>query len=523
MATQCFDLNLTTSNSAASSYESNSFTPSANEALCVVVAARDCVLASPTLVSTGGGVTFTLIESAYFAFGSNTHTIYVFASSGQAAASAQTVTFDCTGDAASGCIIHVHAVLNGRQYGSSMFRQKVKVSAQAPSTPTATFGSSCLTENTTLCIVGTYSTAVTPPTNWTEQRDTNLAAPSMTEETATRNSGFTGTQINYGYSDSYQHCVILLEVDSTPIAATVTTTVPTSIGGYRASSGGNVTDDGGGTVSDRGVCWKTSSPPLISDGHVHSGTGTGSFTSLASVLVPLTSYHLRAFVTTEVGTSYGAEYDFTTPIACLEAAVGRQTSWPRALTAAEVIADAAAGQESYDRSLASGTVVISGTVRNRKGAPVPAHHVRAGWWIQNLAWQPDPGAPPPTLYITGHSVDLAGKKNALTIGIDWMEKEIGVRQAELLAIPPTVVPDAIAEDVVDPDTPDTPSEPSTPVKEPGATYQFRGGGTPTGRAGAPAGMEWVSAGEAKEPGGEWISQGEVLRPIGAKWDRNPYD
>jgi len=205
------------------------------------------------------------------------------------------------------------------------------------------------------------------------------------------------------------------------------------------------------------------------------------------------------------------------------AALGRVTAWARALSASEPALDHTVGPVIYNRSLAKGTVVISGTVRNRKGAPVPAHHVRAGWWIQNLAWQPDPAEAPPTLYITGHSVDLAGKKNALTIGIDWMEKEIGVRQAELLAIPPTVVPDPVVEDIVDPDTPDTPSEPSTPVKEPGATYQFRGGGTPTGRAGAPAGMEWVSAGEAKEPGGEWISQGEVLRPIGAKWDRNPYD
>ena len=113
------------------------------------------------------------------------------------------------------------------------------------------------------------------------------------------------------------------------------------------------------------------------------------------------------------------------------------------------------------RSLAKGTVVITGTVRNRKGAPVPEHHVRAGWWIQNLDWQPDPKLPPPALYITGHSVDLAGKKNALTIGVDWMEKEIGVRMAELLAIPPTVVPDALTQDAVDPYTPDTGADAGT--------------------------------------------------------------
>ena len=46
----------------------------------------------------------------------------------------------------------------------------------------------------------------------------------------------------------------------------------------------------------------------------------------------------------------------------------------------------------------------------------------------------------------------------MTIGVDWMEKEIGVKMAELLAIPPTVVPDAVTEDAVDPYTPDAPSD-----------------------------------------------------------------
>jgi hypothetical protein len=138
----------------------------------------------------------------------------------------------------------------------------------------------------------------------------------------------------------------------------------------------------------------------------------------------------------------------------MDGSLGRATVWPRALTAGEALTDYGAGQGSYNRSLAKGTVVLQGVCRNRQGAPVPAHHVRAGWWIQNL----ETGSTAP-LYITGHSVDLAGKKNALTIGQDWMEKEIGVRMAELLAIPPTVVPDAVQDDYSDPYTPDAPYEP----------------------------------------------------------------
>jgi hypothetical protein len=134
------------------------------------------------------------------------------------------------------------------------------------------------------------------------------------------------------------------------------------------------------------------------------------------------------------------------------AALGRVTAWARALSASEPALDHTVGPVIYNHSLAKGTVVISGTVRNRQGTTVPAHHVRAGWWIQHLETV---NSTP--LYITGHSVDLAEKKNALTIGIDWMEKEIGVRQAELLAIPATVVPEPVQEEYVPAYTYEAPS------------------------------------------------------------------
>ena len=220
------------------------------------------------------------------------------------------------------------------------------------------------------------------------------------------------------------------------VAPTVTTTTPTGITAISAASGGNVTAAGDAPVTARGVCWNTGGTPTIADSKTSDGTGTGSFSSAAISLLPVTTYHLRAYATNGIGTSYGAENDFDTLAAVLAGALGRTTVWARALTVDEALTDASAGQEFYERSLAKGTVVIKGTMKNRLGAPVPAHHVRAGWWIQNL--ETGTGKP---LYITGHSVDLAEKKNALTIGIDWMEKEIGVRQADLLAIPATVVPD----------------------------------------------------------------------------------
>lgn len=43
-----------------------------------------------------------------------------------------------------------------------------------------------------------------------------------------------------------------------------------------ATSGGNVTSNGGHTVSARGVCWSTSPNPTIADSKTTDGPGTGS-------------------------------------------------------------------------------------------------------------------------------------------------------------------------------------------------------------------------------------------------------
>ncbi len=94
----------------------------------------------------------------------------------------------------------------------------------------------------------------------------------------------------------------------------VTTTAITSISTTSAVSGGNVTSDGGVSVTGRGICWNTLSNPTISNIHTTDGTGTGSFTSTATDLSPNTLYHVRAYATNSVGTSYGSDVQFTTHI-----------------------------------------------------------------------------------------------------------------------------------------------------------------------------------------------------------------
>jgi len=95
-------------------------------------------------------------------------------------------------------------------------------------------------------------------------------------------------------------------------APTVTTNSVSSITSNSAVCGGNVTLDGGSTVTTRGVCWSTSSNPTTANSKTTNGSGTGSFTSNISGLNPSTPYYVRAYATNSMGTSYGSSRSFTT-------------------------------------------------------------------------------------------------------------------------------------------------------------------------------------------------------------------
>ena len=93
---------------------------------------------------------------------------------------------------------------------------------------------------------------------------------------------------------------------------TVTTSDVTDITQNTAVSGGNVTDDGGATVTARGVCWSKDPNPTIDNSFISNGNGTGSFTIEISGLTSATTYYVRAYATNSEGTSYGEQKTFTT-------------------------------------------------------------------------------------------------------------------------------------------------------------------------------------------------------------------
>ncbi len=79
-----------------------------------------------------------------------------------------------------------------------------------------------------------------------------------------------------------------------------------------ASVEGNVTNDGGSFVSERGICYSIFENPTVSDSVRYAGTGIGRFTCVLSNLTNATTYYVRAFAINNEGTSYGDVLTFRT-------------------------------------------------------------------------------------------------------------------------------------------------------------------------------------------------------------------
>ena len=98
----------------------------------------------------------------------------------------------------------------------------------------------------------------------------------------------------------------------TKTIATVATTPATNISYTSATVGGNVTNDGGASVTERGICYSTSANPTTSNTKISSGSGTGSYACNLTNMQEGTTYYARAYAINEKGVAYGEEVSFTT-------------------------------------------------------------------------------------------------------------------------------------------------------------------------------------------------------------------
>lgn len=93
---------------------------------------------------------------------------------------------------------------------------------------------------------------------------------------------------------------------------TVETVEATNITMVSAKVEGNVTNDGGSFVTQRGICYSRFQGPTVSDSVRYAGTGIGRFVCELTNLTNATTYYIRAFATNSEGTSYGDEMTIRT-------------------------------------------------------------------------------------------------------------------------------------------------------------------------------------------------------------------
>jgi hypothetical protein len=214
----------TKSTSDGTSYTSGSFTPAANDLIVVTVYASGTAVANaPGTMTDSQGLGFTRITSATGA----PNSVYAFIANGLSTASSMTVTFNATGDDATGAIITVWRVAGMSRTGQSASKQaKTSVNGNAGGTPSVTFSTDCDANNPTIGFVGNASNpaGLTSPSAWTEPAgaDVGYDSPIRGAEGVFRDSGFTGTTIKWVSASATAWHVVAVELD-TSAAPTPTT------------------------------------------------------------------------------------------------------------------------------------------------------------------------------------------------------------------------------------------------------------------------------------------------------------
>ncbi len=157
-----------------------------------------------------------------------------------------------------------------------------------------------------------YGTTVDPntsgpkTTNGSGTASFNVNLSTLTPSTTYYVRAYATNSVGTSYGDNVVFTTLAI------VAPTVATTVPSSITQTTAIAGGNVSSDGGAVVTALGVCYGTSPNPDLTGSFTNNGSGTGNYSSPLTGLTPGTFYHVRAYATNSVGTSYGADATFTT-------------------------------------------------------------------------------------------------------------------------------------------------------------------------------------------------------------------
>lgn len=107
----------------------------------------------------------------------------------------------------------------------------------------------------------------------------------------------------YGAGQYNVGTIIIKGPTETPVVETTTVRVDSKT---LLFCEGSVVEAGEASVTDRGICWGTSTPNIENDEKVSCGGGKGGFSCSVEVSdVHAKNYYIRAYATNKYGTSYG--------------------------------------------------------------------------------------------------------------------------------------------------------------------------------------------------------------------------
>jgi hypothetical protein len=95
-------------------------------------------------------------------------------------------------------------------------------------------------------------------------------------------------------------CLTACKKEPEPLA--LTTSGVNDITYSSASSGGNITSDGGSDITARGVCRSQSQNRTAGDSKTEEGSGSGAYSSTLTNQTPNSTYYVRAYATNSDGT-----------------------------------------------------------------------------------------------------------------------------------------------------------------------------------------------------------------------------
>jgi uncharacterized protein (TIGR02145 family) len=93
--------------------------------------------------------------------------------------------------------------------------------------------------------------------------------------------------------------------------ATISTLPILNLTNNSATTGGLIENDGGSSITHRGVVWHINPNPVITNNFTIDGSGSGSYSSSVLNLTPNTTYYLRSYAINGAGIVYGNEVSFS--------------------------------------------------------------------------------------------------------------------------------------------------------------------------------------------------------------------